>query len=122
MRVPTTLSKAVILQGRFLALRGKKKQTKLVSSKARAVMIINGGSVSADKFSDMMGRVQGSHDKVTSSTPLLAPLTALLQMVPEGCPFSSHDSPRKGKTTLPTPREEAAAFSHSVCLSQEQNQ
>lgn len=117
MRTPTTLSKAVFLQGRFLVLRGKSKQIKLVSSKARAVTIINGGSVSAEKFSDMTGRVEGSFYEVTSSTPLLAPLTRL-QMVPEGCPFSSHNNPRKGEMTLLAQRGGAAAFSRSLCLFQ----
>ena len=77
--------------------------------------------MSAEKFPDMMGRAEGSFYEVTSSTPLLAPLTRL-QMVPEGRPFSSHNHPRKGEMTLLTQRGGAAALSRSLWLFQGLNQ
>ena len=67
MGVPTTLSKASIFQGRFLVLRGENKQIMLVSSKGRAVMIINGCNMSVVKSSNMtVGGVQGSPGELTS--------------------------------------------------------
>lgn len=56
MGAPTTLSKGGILQGRFLALGGENKQIKLVSSKGRAVMIVNGCNMYVVKSSNMMGK------------------------------------------------------------------
>lgn len=50
-RLPSILSKKVMLQGKFLALRGRNKQRKSVSSRATAVMITDGCNLSLESFS-----------------------------------------------------------------------
>lgn len=50
MGMPTALSNAVILQGKFLTLREESK-IKLVISKTTAAMIINGWNLSLENLS-----------------------------------------------------------------------